>query len=287
MHKNASTGTQVPVDLKKEANRIRLRSLEMVHRAGTGHPGGDLSASDILATLYLKALNVDPGSPARPDRDRFLMSKGHSSAALYATLARAGFLADEDLDTYMSPGSKLNGHPDRNKIAGVEANTGPLGHGLPIAVGCALAAKLDGATWRTFVLTGDGELQEGSNWEAAMSAAHFQLDNLALIVDRNGLQQGARTEETVQLEPLDEKWRSFGWNVVGVDGHDHTALLDCFERIPSVKDKPTCIIARTVKGKGVSFIEDRAEWHHRVPTAGELRLARLELGRDNDNDAAL
>jgi transketolase len=177
----------------------------------------------------------------------------------------------------MEPGSKLNGHPDRNKISGVEANTGPLGHGLPIAVGCALAAKLDDAVWRTFVLTGDGELQEGSNWEAAMSAAHYRLDNLTLIVDRNRFQQGAGTEETIHLEPLADKWRAFGWHVVEVNGHDHAALLECFESLPFVAGKPTCVIARTVKGKGVSFIENRAIWHHRVPTPDELRIARQEL----------
>jgi transketolase len=281
MHKNARVlADQSATDLQAEANWIRLRSLEMVQKAGTGHPGGDLSSADVLASLYLRILNIDPARPNMPDRDRFIMSKGHSSGALYATLARVGFLTDEDLDSYMSPGSNLNGHPDRNKIPGVEANTGPLGHGLPIAVGCALAAKLDGAAWRTFVLTGDGELQEGSNWEAGMSAVQFQLDNLALIVDRNRLQQGAGTEETIQLEPLAEKWRAFGWYVVEVDGHDHDALLDCFQHIPRVKNKPTCIIARTVKGKGVSFIENRAEWHHRVPTEEELRLARLELNGD-------
>jgi transketolase len=277
MHKYASGEPQISADLRREANRIRFRSLEMVNRAGTGHPGGDLSSSDILAALYLQVLNVDPASPLRADRDRFIMSKGHSSAALYATLARVGFLTDADLDTYMAPGSKLNGHPDRNKIPGVEANTGPLGHGLPIAVGCALAAKLDDAVWRTFVLTGDGELQEGSNWEAAMSAAHYRLDNLTLIVDRNRFQQGAGTEETIHLEPLADKWRTFGWHVVEVNGHDYGALLDCFESLPHVAGKPTCIIARTVKGKGVSFIENRAMWHHRVPSAEELGIARQEL----------
>jgi transketolase len=278
MHKHAGVLPPPTLsELQTEAARIRLRSLEMVHKAGLGHPGGDLSSADILTTLYLRILRIDPKSPEAPNRDRFLMSKGHSSGALYATLARAGFLADEDLDSYMMPGSKLNGHPDRNKIPGVEANTGPLGHGLPIAVGCALAAKIDDAVWRTFVLTGDGELQEGSNWEAAMSAAHFRLDNLTLIVDRNRFQQGAATEETIHLEPLADKWRAFGWHVMEIDGHDHSALLKCFQSLPLIAGKPTCLIAKTVKGKGVSFIENRAGWHHRVPTADELRLAHQEL----------
>ena len=282
MHKNAhGLPRGSATDLQIEANRIRLRSLEMVHKAGIGHPGGDLSAADILATLYLRILNIDPRNPNMPARDRFIMSKGHSSGALYATLARAGFFDEEDLSSYMTPGSKLNGHPDRNKIPGVEANTGPLGHGLPIAVGCALAAKIDGSKWRTFVLTGDGELQEGSNWEAAMSAAQFKLDNLTVIVDRNRFQQGAGTEETIQLEPLAEKWRAFGWAVVDVDGHDHALLIECFQKLPVVAGKPTCVIAHTLKGKGVSFMQDRSGWHHRVPTAEELRLATLELTGDS------
>lgn len=284
MHKYANENEPVAAALQRlstTANWIRLRSLEMVHKARLGHPGGDLSAADILATLYLRVLNVDPSRPSMPDRDRFLMSKGHSSGALYCTLAKAGFISEEDLASYMMPGAKLNGHPDRNKIPGVEANTGPLGHGLPIAVGCALAAKLDGAQWRTFVLTGDGELQEGSNWEAAMSAAHFKLDNLTVIVDRNRFQQGAGTEETIQLEPLADKWRSFGWEVVEVDGHDHAALLQRFNTLPAEQGKPTCVIAHTTKGKGVSFIENRGEWHHRVPTEDELHIARGELLRES------
>jgi transketolase len=171
----------------------------------------------------------------------------------------------------------LNGHPDRNKVPGVEANTGPLGHGLPIAVGAALGAKMDGATWRTYVLTGDGELQEGSNWEAAMSASQYRLDHLTVVVDRNRLQQGDRTEQTVGLEPLADRWRTFGWAVVEVDGHDHSALARTFDALPIEAGRPTCVIARTCKGRGVSFIEDRAEWHHRVPTDAELAQALREL----------
>jgi transketolase len=205
------------------------------------------------------------------------MSKGHCSGALYATLAEAGFFPLEELETYMQPLSRLNGHPNCVKIPGVETNTGPLGHGLPVAVGTAIAAKLDDAAWRTFVLTGDGELQEGSNWEAAMAAAHYELDNLTVIVDRNRLQQGDRTENTVRLEPLADKWRAFGWAVAEVDGHEYDALLDAFERLPLSPGKPTCLIAHTRKGKGVSFMEDQVGWHHRVPTAEELALALREL----------
>ncbi len=182
--------------IAERARHIRRASLRMVHAAKMGHPGGDLSAADILATLYFRVLSVNPGNPSDPARDRFILSKGHASAVLYATLAEKGFFPAEWLTTYMQPLSALNGHPDRNKVPGVEANTGPLGHGLPIAVGAALAGKMDGATFRTFVLTGDGELQEGSNWEAAMAASQFGLDRLTVIVDRNGLQQGDFTERT-------------------------------------------------------------------------------------------
>jgi transketolase len=263
--------------LGERANRIRRAALTMIHRAGLGHTGGDLSAADILATLYFAVLKLDPREPKAPQRDRFIMSKGHCSGALYATLAEAGFFPREELETYMRPLSRLNGHPNCVKIPGVETNTGPLGHGLPVAVGTAIAAKFDDAAWRTFVLTGDGELQEGSNWEAAMAAAHYELDNLTVIVDRNRLQQGDRTENTVRLEPLAEKWRAFGWAVVEVDGHDYDALLDAFERLPLSPGKPTCLIAHTRKGKGVSFMEDQVGWHHRVPTAEELALALREL----------
>jgi transketolase len=264
-------------NLAKLSNEIRAQSLRMVRRAGIGHPGGDLSAADILVSLYFGALRVDPARPDWPERDRFVMSKGHCSGVLYATLAAAGFFPSELLNDYMQPLSPLNGHPDRNKARGVEANTGPLGHGMPVAVGMALAAKLDDAAWRTFVLTGDGELQEGSNWEAAMAAAHFELDNLTLIVDRNRLQLGLPTEGTIRLEPLSDKFKAFGWSVREVDGHDHEALLDCFAQLPFQPGKPNCVIAHTVKGNGVSFMAERPEWHHRVPTDAELERALQEL----------
>jgi transketolase len=252
----------------------------MVHAARLGHPGGDLSAADILATLYTAVLDIDPRNPRRADRDRFILSKGHCSAALYATLAEAGFIPRERLAEYMQPLSMLNGHPDRNKVPGVEANTGPLGHGLPIGAGAAKAARITGASWRTFVLTGDGELQEGSNWEAAMAASQFRLDNLTVIIDRNRLQQGDETERTVSLEPLADRWRSFGWTVREVDGHDVDALIEAFRAVPFEAGRPNCVIAHTRKGRGVSFMEGRVEWHHRVPTDAELAAALAELGED-------
>ncbi len=248
------------------ARAVRRHCLRMVHTAGLGHIGGDLSAADILAVLFSAVLRGDPRNPSWPDRDRFILSKGHCSAALYASLAEVGFFPRERLADYMQPLSPLNGHPDRNKVPGVEANTGPLGHGLPIGVGAAKAAKIQGAHWRTFVLTGDGELQEGSNWEAAMAAAHFRLDNLTVIIDRNRLQQGDGTERTIALEPLAERWRAFGWSVAEVDGHNHAALLNALSGVPFEADRPICVIAHTRKGRGISFMEDRVEWHHRVPT---------------------
>lgn len=264
-------------ELRRRATRIRLRDLRMVHEAGLGHIGGEFSAIDILTTLYFGVLRVDPRHPDDPERDRFVLSKGHSAAALYVTLAEAGFLDPEELSTFLAPLSRLSGHPDRTKVPGVETNTGPLGHGLPVAVGMALAARLDGSTRRTFVLTGDGELQEGSMWEAAMSAGHHGLDGLTVIVDRNGLQQGDRTESTVRLEPLADKWRAFGWSVRETDGHDHARLLAELRSVPFEPGRPSCLIAHTHKGHGVSFISDQVAWHHHVPTADEFARATAEL----------
>lgn len=265
--------------LHRRANWIRLSAMTMTHRAKLGHTGGDLSAADILAVLYLGGiLRVDPRNPRWPQRDRFILSKGHCSAAFYSTLAARGFFPVSDLRTHMEPLSMLNGHPDRNKLPGVEANTGPLGHGLPIAVGTALAARIRKESWRAFVLTGDGELQEGSNWEAAMTAQHYGLDNLIVIVDRNRIQQGDFTESTIRMEPLAERWRAFGFAVEEIDGHDHAALFERLSHVPLAAGKPTCFIARTIKGKGVSFAENKPAWHHGVPTAEQLAQAATELG---------
>jgi transketolase len=261
--------------LREMAQRVRHDDLHMVYRAGLGHLGGDFSVADILVTLYAGVLNVDPMHPLSAERDRLVLSKGHTAGALYATLARCGFFAHHELATFAAPGSALNGHPNRTKVPGVETNTGPLGHGFPVAVGIALSARLQASPRRTFVVLGDGELQEGSNWEAAMTAAHYGLPALTAVVDRNRLQQGGRTEETKQLEPLAAKWASFGWEVREVDGHDHAQLLGTFRQPGTTR--PVCVIAHTVKGKGVSFMEDRVEWHHKIPSAEQVQIAVQEL----------
>src|SRR4051812_2182171 len=274
----ADRRAQIDADgLAQMATEVRRSVVTMVDRAGLGHIGGDLSVTDILVTLFGAVLDVDPTDPARPDRDRFVLSKGHCAGALYATLAHCGFFPRAELATFMAPLSALNGHPNRTKVPGVETNTGPLGHGFPVAVGCALAAGLRGLDYRTFVVLGDGELQEGSNWEAAMTAAHYDLADLTAVVDRNRLQQGARTEETKQLEPLADKWESFGFEVRIVDGHDYAQLLEAFS--PSQTGRPVAVIANTIKGKGVSFMEDRVEWHHKVPSAEQVQAAIQELTR--------
>ncbi|WP_084249942.1 transketolase [Sphingomonas mali] len=274
---NAHTLEERAAHVRARANWMRQRLLRMIVDAGQGHPGGDLSASDIVASLYFDILRIDSANPNAPDRDRFILSKGHCTGALYTALAGAGFFPEAELDTYLKPESRLNGHPNRVYLPGVETNTGPLGHGFPVGVGVAVAGQIDGAGYRVFVLTGDGELQEGSMWEAAMFAGHRKLGNLTVIVDRNRLQQGARTEETNALEPLADKWRAFGWDVVEVDGHDVIALLRAFDDAAQPRDKPRVLIANTFKGNGVSYMRDQAGWHHGVPNADQLAQAIAEL----------
>ena len=261
--------------LAAQALWTRRSIVTMISKAKQGHIGGDFSVTDVLTTLFFAVLRIDPARPDWAERDRFILSKGHCAAALYSTLAASGFFPTSELGTFMEPLSALNGHPNRNKIPGVETNTGPLGHGLPVGVGTAIAAKLSGREGRTFVVLGDGEMQEGSNWEALMSGAHHGLDNLTIVVDRNRLQQGARTEETNRLDPLDDKLASFGWEVRIIDGHDYEQLLAAFA--PSTTGRPVAVIANTIKGKGVSFIEDRVEWHHKVPSAEQVDIALKEL----------
>lgn len=261
--------------IAEQARIIRRHIITTIDAARAGHIGGDLSITDVLATLYFGVLGLDPTQGKVLERDRFILSKGHCAAALYSTLARVGYFSEDELPTFMAPGSALNGHPNRIKVPGVETNTGPLGHGLPVAVGEAIGLRLQGTDSRVFVATGDGELQEGSNWEALMAAGHFGLANLTVVVDRNRLQQGARTEDTNGLDPLADRLAAFGCEVREVDGHDYAQLLEAFD--PSATGKPVAVIANTIKGKGVSFIEDRVEWHHKVPTAEQVALALEEL----------
>ncbi|WP_322620374.1 transketolase [Streptomyces acidicola] len=273
----AMSSADAAPELAGIATSVRRDILTTIQSAGMGHVGGDLSVTDLLVTALWGTLRLDPRDPGAPERDRFVLSKGHCAAALYSALASCGFFPRARLSEFMAPLSPLNGHPARLKVPGVETNTGPLGHGLPVATGCALGARLRGESWRTVVVLGDGEMQEGSNWEAAMTAAHYELGNLTAVVDRNRLQQGARTEDTTALDPLDAKWASFGWEVRDIDGHDHQAIKEAYT--PSSTGRPVAVIAHTVKGKGVSFMEDRVEWHHKVPTDEQVRLALEELNR--------
>lgn len=262
-------------ELADMAKQVRRSIVKTIDAAQQGHIGGDLSVADILVTLFATVLDIDPSNPARVNRDKFIMSKGHCAAALYSTLAECGYFPKSQLLTFMQPLSSLNGHPNCNKVPGVETNTGPLGHGLPIAVGQAVAARLRNNGKRVFVVMGDGEMQEGSNWEALMSASHQNLSNLTAIVDRNRLQQGARTGDTNSLEPFSDKLSAFGLEVRVVDGHDYGELLKAFE--PARGEKPVAVIANTTKGKGLSFAEDRVEWHHKVPSVDQVAQALEEL----------
>lgn len=266
-----------PEDLRKLANKIRRRDLQAVFEAGAGHIGGEMSVTDILTALYFKIMHVDPRNPTAPQRDRLVLSKGHTALALYVVLAENGFIPPEEISTFLQHKSRLNGHPNRVKVPGVETNTGPLGHGLPIGVGMAKAAQLNGESWRTFVITGDGEMQEGSNWEAIMAAAQFKLDNLTLIIDHNRLQQGARLADTNNLAPLAPKLEAFGWAVEEIDGHDMHQICTALARGTITEGKPKCIVAHTNKGQGISFMSDNVAWHHKVPNEEQYKQAMAEL----------
>jgi transketolase len=264
-------------DLKDVAKRLRRHIVTMIARAGSGHPGGSLSAVEIVTALYWRVLRHKPADPAWPDRDRFVLSKGHAAPVLYAALAECGYFPVAELMTLRQLGSRLQGHADRTHTPGVEMSSGSLGQGLSFAVGVALAGRLDRKDYRTYALLGDGECDEGQIWEAAMAAAHFHVDNLTAIVDNNGLQLSGCTADTLSLEPFREKWASFGWHTVEVDGHDINQLLDAFKKTSQVKGKPVAIIAHTVKGKGVSFMENNVDFHGKAPNAKELEIALKEL----------
>ncbi|NDJ86609.1 MAG: transketolase [Chloroflexi bacterium] len=263
-------------ELKRKSIEYRKTILKIIHHCGAGHTGGSLSCIDILNVLYNAVMNVSPANFEQPDRDRYIQSKGHSVEALYTVLADKGFYPQEALYTLNTYQSHFIGHPTR-KVPGIEQNTGALGHGLSIAVGMALASKMDGRSYRVFTLLGDGELTEGSSWEASMTAAHYQLDNLVVIVDRNKLQITGPTEDVIALEPLASKFEAFGFAVRACNGNDIDDLLQTLKAVPFVTGKPNLVIANTIKGKGVSFIENQVNWHHHVPTDDELAQALREL----------
>lgn len=266
-----------PEEIALRAKSIRRRIIRMNAKAGQGHTGADLSEADILATLFFHVLNIDRERPDDPNRDRFILSKGHGIGGLYCTLVEAGYLDERALDTYLKFDSPLPGHPVRQKTPVIELNTGALGHGVSVGVGLALACRMSGRASRVFVLTGDGELDEGSVWEAAMSAACFRLANLIVMVDRNMLQLTDRTEQIMPLEPLAAKWEAFGFDVHETNGHDPAALIETVGRLDLAGEQPHVVIARTIKGKGISFIEDQAAWHHKIPVGDQVTCAIREL----------
>lgn len=248
--------------------KIRRHGIEMTHLSGGSHIGSVLSVADILAVMYNDVLNVYPDKPNAPERDRVILSKGHAGAAIYAALAEKGFFPVEELKTHYQNGSRLSGHVSHKGVPGVDFSTGSLGHGLPVGVGMAMAAKTDSNNYRVYVILGDGECDEGSVWEATLVANHYQLDNLVAVIDHNKMQSLDFCENTIKLNPFADKWRSFGWNVIDIDGHKHEELKKAFNEAKSVKGKPTVIIANTVKGKGVSFMENDILWHYRFPHDG-------------------
>lgn len=263
-------------ELQKKAVERRMDLIQMIYEAKTGHTGGSLSCLDILVTLYYEIMNIDPHNPKWEERDRFVLSKGHSVEGYYTILADLGFFPKKELKTFSQYKSRLLGHPTV-KVPGIEMNTGALGHGLSAAIGMALAGKMDQKAYKVYVIMGDGEQAEGSVWEGAMAAGHYQLDNLIAIIDRNHLQISGSTEDVMHLEPFGDKWKAFGWEVREVAGNDIAALVDLFRKLPAVSGKPHLVIANTTKGKGVSFMENVPKWHHGVPSDEQLEQALKEL----------
>lgn len=266
--------------LETIANELRCLALRAIYLAGSGHPGGSLSAAEIVTTLYFSVLNIDPTHPDWPERDRVVLSKGHGCPILYAALAKRGYFPVEELWTLRKLGSRLQGHPDMRKTPGIDATTGSLGQGISVAVGMALGGKFQGKSYRVYAIMGCGEQQEGQVWEAAMSAAHYCLDNLIGIVDYNTLQIDGCNAEIMEIAPLSDKWRAFGWRVLVVNGHDIAQLLDAFAEAKSTRGKPTVIVAHTIKGKGVSFMENQVKWHSSILTKDFFEQAMVELGCD-------
>jgi len=264
-------------ELKLHATHIRQGIIEAVHSAKSGHPGGSLSSADIMTVLYFEEMRVKPEEPKWADRDRFVLSKGHCSPALYATLAERGFFPKEDLKTFRHIDSYLQGHPEMKKVPGVDMSTGSLGQGISAANGMALAGKLDNKDYRVYALLGDGELEEGQVWEAAMFAAHYKLDNLTAFLDFNGLQIDGDITKVMNPTPVDQKYEAFGWHVITIDGHDYDAIRGAIAEAKTVKGKPTMIIAKTIKGKGVSFMENQAGWHGNAPNDEQYETAMADL----------
>ncbi|HXJ03615.1 MAG TPA: transketolase [Candidatus Acidoferrum sp.] len=262
------------------ARHIRVQTARMIHRAKSSHLGSSYSMADLLAVLYGRILRIDPKQPEAAERDRFVLSKGHACAALYAVLAERGFFPKEWLEDFYQDGARLAGHATHLGVPGVEVSTGSLGHGLPIACGMALAGKRDGCGYRVFAMLSDGECDEGSTWEAALFAGHHGLDNLIAIVDYNKIQSLGTVNEVLNLEPFAEKWRAFGWGVQEIDGHDFARIEQTLASVPVVANKPTCVVAHTVKGKGVSFMENKVLWHYRSPDREEMSKAMVELGAE-------
>src|SRR5438094_6583375 len=278
-----SQATQIDRDalikeLNEEARQLRIEDIRMLVKAGSGHPGGTLSAAEMIAALYLHKLRLRPREPNWPDRDRFILSKGHCIPIVYAALARIGTIPREWLDTLRKFGSPLQGHPDRQRCPGIEANTGSLGQGLSIAVGLAVAAHHDGAPWRVYCMMGDGEQQSGHIWEAAMLGGRLGLPNLVAILDNNQVQQSAKVKEILDIDPVAQKYRDFNWHVREIDGHDMAQVLDALDEAETVTDRPTLILSHTVKGKGVSWMELNPDWHGKAPgeAEGEIAVAELE-----------
>jgi transketolase len=270
------------LELQKKALDIRKGIVTAVHSAKSGHPGGSLSATDIFTYLYFEEMNIDPANPKAEDRDRFVLSKGHVAPGLYSTLANRGYFPVEDLKTLRHTGSYLQGHPDMKHIPGVDMSSGSLGQGLSCAVGMALAAKLQGKDYRTYCLCGDGEIQEGQIWEAAMFAGHRNLDNLVVIVDNNNLQIDGKISDVCSPYPIDKKFEAFNFHVINVDGNDFDSLRAAFEEAKATKGMPTAIVAKTIKGKGVSFMEDNAGWHGKAPNDDEYATAMEELNKEGE-----
>jgi len=264
-------------EMEEIAKRLRRHIITMTGKAGSGHPGGSLSAVEIVTTLYFKLLQHKPSDPQWSDRDRFVLSKGHAAPLLYATLAECGYFPLAELSTLRQLDSRLQGHTDRTLTPGVEMSAGALGQGLSFAIGIALAARLNSQKHRVYVLLGDGECDEGQVWEGAMAAAHFKVDNLTAIVDNNGQQIDGWNRDVMNLDPFNKKWQAFGWHVIEVDGHDLTQLIDAFNQAKQVKGQPTVIIAHTIKGKGVSFMENNPSFHGKAPNAEEVEIALKEL----------